>query len=210
MIENQDVEFKSTWKDEWLEWVCGMANANGGIIYIGKDDNGVTTGVNSAVKLVKDIPNKIKDTMGIIPKVTAKEDNGKIFIMIAIDQYPTPIYYKSKLFVRSGSNNFELTGAEQQKFILERLGKKWEDTVVPEATYEDLSEEAIDFFKKRTKERGRLSEKELEVDNLTLLQKLGLYNGLYFKQCSCLQKNRVSGYLIHILRLAFSRTIMLI
>ena len=21
-IENQDVEFKSTWKDEWLEWIC--------------------------------------------------------------------------------------------------------------------------------------------------------------------------------------------
>ena len=33
MIENQDIEFKSVWKDEYLKWICGMANANGGIIY---------------------------------------------------------------------------------------------------------------------------------------------------------------------------------
>lgn len=66
------------------------------------------------------------------------------------------------------------------------MGKKWEDTAVPEATYEDLSEEAIDFFKKKAKERGRLGEKELEVDNLTLLQKLGLYNGLYFNKATML------------------------
>ena len=35
MIENQDIEFKVVWKDEYLKWICGMANANGGIIYIG-------------------------------------------------------------------------------------------------------------------------------------------------------------------------------
>lgn len=69
MIENQDVEFKIKWDDKWLEWVYGMANADGGIIYIGKDDKGVTVGIDSAVKLIKDIPNKIRDTMGIIPKV---------------------------------------------------------------------------------------------------------------------------------------------
>ena len=32
MLENQDVEFKAIWKDEYLKWICGMANANGGII----------------------------------------------------------------------------------------------------------------------------------------------------------------------------------
>ena len=69
MIENQDIEFKSIWKDEYLKWICGMANSNGGIIYIGKDDNGKVIGVNNAIKLVKEIPNKIKDTMGIIPEI---------------------------------------------------------------------------------------------------------------------------------------------
>lgn len=58
MLENQDIEFKSVWKDEYLKWICGMANANGGIIYIGKDDKGKVIGVNNAVKLVKEVPNK--------------------------------------------------------------------------------------------------------------------------------------------------------
>ena len=24
MAENQDVEYKQIWKDEWLEWICGI------------------------------------------------------------------------------------------------------------------------------------------------------------------------------------------
>lgn len=33
VLENQNTEFKAVWKDEFLKWICGMANANGGIIY---------------------------------------------------------------------------------------------------------------------------------------------------------------------------------
>ena len=54
MLENQDIEFKTIWKDEYLKWICGMANANGGIIYVGKDDKGKVIGINNAVKLVKE------------------------------------------------------------------------------------------------------------------------------------------------------------
>ncbi len=49
MLENQDIEFKTIWKDEFLKWICGMANANGGIIYIGKDDKGKTVGISNAI-----------------------------------------------------------------------------------------------------------------------------------------------------------------
>ncbi len=38
-------------------------------LYIGKDDKEQTVGISNAIKLVKEIPNKIKDTMGIIPEV---------------------------------------------------------------------------------------------------------------------------------------------
>lgn len=40
MPEKQNIEWKSRWKDEYLEWICGFANAQGGRIYIGCDDNG--------------------------------------------------------------------------------------------------------------------------------------------------------------------------
>ena len=40
MREKQNVEFKEKWNDDYLKWICGFANASGGTIYIGLDDNG--------------------------------------------------------------------------------------------------------------------------------------------------------------------------
>ncbi|MCX6325081.1 MAG: ATP-binding protein [Bacteroidia bacterium] len=40
MSENQSIEFKETWEGEYLKWICGFANANGGRIFIGKNDKG--------------------------------------------------------------------------------------------------------------------------------------------------------------------------
>lgn len=156
MIENQDIEFKAVWKDEYLKWICGMANANGGIIYIGKDDKGNVIGINNAVKLVKEIPNKIKDTMGIIPEVKVEEENDLLCIVIKIDNYPMPISYQGKFYLRSGSNNHEVTGTELDKFMLDRVGKRWEDLPVKNATFDDLNEEAFKIFKEKAVKSGRL------------------------------------------------------
>ena len=30
MTESQNIEYKSSWRDEYLKWICGFANANGG------------------------------------------------------------------------------------------------------------------------------------------------------------------------------------
>ena len=30
--ETQNVEFKQSWRDEYLKWICGFANADGGTI----------------------------------------------------------------------------------------------------------------------------------------------------------------------------------
>ena len=56
MLENQDIEFKTIWKDEYLKWVCGMANANGGIIYIGLNDEGKIVGKGTHEELLKTCP----------------------------------------------------------------------------------------------------------------------------------------------------------
>lgn len=33
--ENQNIEYKETWRDEYLKWVCGFDNTPGGKIYDG-------------------------------------------------------------------------------------------------------------------------------------------------------------------------------
>ena len=40
MTENQNIEYKESWRDEYLKWVCGFANAQGGTLYIGRSDKG--------------------------------------------------------------------------------------------------------------------------------------------------------------------------
>ena len=39
--ENQNVEYKESWHDKYLEWNCGYANAKGGTLYIGIASLGV-------------------------------------------------------------------------------------------------------------------------------------------------------------------------
>ena len=37
--ESQNVEYKSSWHDKYLEWICGFANAQGAVMYFGVNDN---------------------------------------------------------------------------------------------------------------------------------------------------------------------------
>lgn len=67
MMEMQNIEWKRIWKDEYLAWICGFANAQGGTLCIGKNDNGQTVGLENSKKLLEDLPNKIRDAKCILP-----------------------------------------------------------------------------------------------------------------------------------------------
>ena len=68
--ENQTVEYKESWHEKYLEWICGYANAKGGTLYIGVEDGTKKpVGVKNANKLMEDIPNSIRNTMGIVADV---------------------------------------------------------------------------------------------------------------------------------------------
>ena len=41
--EDQNVEWKKSWQDDYLKWICGFANAQGGRLVLGKDDAGKLT-----------------------------------------------------------------------------------------------------------------------------------------------------------------------
>lgn len=72
-MESQNIEYKESWRDEYLKWICGFANAQGGTLYIGVDDNGEVVGLNDVKKLSEDIPNKVRDKLGIVVEVNLLE-----------------------------------------------------------------------------------------------------------------------------------------
>ena len=69
MKEHQHVEWKESWHDEYLKWICGFANAEGGVLVIGRNDKGEIVGLTDAKKLLEDIPNKVRDVLGIMVDV---------------------------------------------------------------------------------------------------------------------------------------------
>ena len=60
MPEDQNIEYKSTWHDDWLKIICGFANAKGGKLYIGKDDDGDIVRLQNHSRLMDDLPIKLK------------------------------------------------------------------------------------------------------------------------------------------------------
>ena len=86
--ESQNIEFKESWRDEYQKWICGFANAQGGILYVGVKDNGEVCGVQDTKKLMEDIPNKVRDMMGILVEVNLKEKDGMSYLEIVTEAYP--------------------------------------------------------------------------------------------------------------------------
>lgn len=103
MPEHQSIEYKQSWHDDYLKWVCGFANANGGTIYIGKDDNGKVVGIRAHKKLMEDLPNKIHDLLGVMAEVNLRKYKLLYFIEIVIPPYSVPISYRGRYYYRTGS-----------------------------------------------------------------------------------------------------------
>lgn len=174
MPEHQTIEWKETWQDEYLKWICGYANAYGGTLYIGKDDDGNVVGINNSRQLLEKLPNKITDMMGIIVDVNLKFEGDMEYLEIIVDKYPSLISFRGKYYYRSGSTMREITGKELDKAMLKSQGKTWDGVPLPRIKIEDLKQDAIKLFKKKAVERGRLTEEAVRVSDIILMEDLHL------------------------------------
>ena len=186
MAENQIIEYKESWRDEYLKWICGFANAQGGTIYIGKDDNGKTVGVSDPKKLLEDIPNKLQNAMGIIADVDLLSDEDGEFISITVPAYPIGISFKGKYYYRSGATLQTLNGPALEEFHMRKRGATWDHSPLPVFKLEDVDDKAIDYFKRLAAEKGRIDSALLKEPKEVLLEKLHLTNGDYLTNAAML------------------------
>ena len=186
MKEAQNIEYKQNWRDDYLKRICGFANAQGGTIFVGIDDKGNVCGVGNAKRLMEDIPNKVRDVMGVIVDVNLHEKEGKEYLEVVVEPYPYPISYKGQYHYRSGSTKQELKGAALDRFMLRKQGKTWDGVPVPYLKVEDLDGATFDLFRKFAKKSGRMDEADLQDSNAELLDKLRLVEGDYLKRAAAL------------------------
>ncbi|MBQ5953878.1 MAG: putative DNA binding domain-containing protein [Lachnospiraceae bacterium] len=186
MAESQNIEYKESWRDEYLKWVCGFANAQGGKIYIGCDDNGNVVGINNSKKLLEDIPNKVRDAMGIIVGVNLLTEDGKEYIEIDVPSYPVGISCKGVYHYRSGSTKQVLTGPALEAFLLRKHGATWDNSPMPAFTIDDVDDNVVAAFKKLAAKKGRIDSSLLDEPKEVLLDRLHLVNGNYLTNAAML------------------------
>ena len=203
MTETQNIEYKQSWRDEYLKWICGFANANGGSIFIGKDDNGNVVGVTDAKRLLEEIPNKVRAVLGILADVNLHTTAQGDIIEIIVEGYPYPVNYKGQYHYRSGSTKQELKGTALDKFLLQKKGKRWDGVPVPKVSVKDLKQDSFEFFRKRAFKSQRIEEDILTDTNELLIENLQLKENEFLKRAAILlfhsnPENFVTGAYIKI------------
>jgi len=174
MIENQNTEFKKIWKDDYLKSICAFANAQGGTLWVGLNDISEITGISNYKKLLEDLPNKIRDILGVIVQINLHEKDQKHYLEIVVPKHNNPISFRGHFYCRSGSTIQELNGGALERFLLEKRGKKWDGVLAEGFTNTDLSQRAFDIFRQKAKRSQRIPLDDLQEDNEHLLELLGL------------------------------------
>ena len=186
MAESQNLEWKTSWRDEHLKWVCGFANAHGGVLEVGRDDRGKVVGVKDIVRLLEEIPNKIQSLLGIIVDVNLKSKDGAEYLQIVVGPYPNPISYKGEFHYRSGSTKQVLHGAALSRLLMRKHGKTWDDVAMPEVGINDLDGRAIENFRRLAATSERLSPAVADESDAGVVDKLNLREGRHLKRAAVL------------------------
>jgi len=188
-MENQKIEWKESWRDEHLKWICGFANAQGGVLEIGRNDKGEIVGLSDAKKLLEELPNKIRTTMGIIADVNIVRDlkqSGKEYITISIPVQHNAISYRGRYYYRSGSTNQELTGFPLDELLLGKYGKTWDSVPVPRIKASEFYHDTFDIFRKKAIASGRLAKEDVNMSDEELFKALKLTEGDYLLKAGVL------------------------
>ena len=142
--------------------------------------------MHDAKKLLEDIPNKVRDKLGILVDVSLEEKDGRQYLKIVTEAYPYPVSFRGKYYQRSGATNQELKGAALDRFMLRKQGKTWDGVPMPYLKVESLDNLTFGLFRKYARRSGRMADDDLIDDNQGLLEKLRLYEGKYLKRAVAL------------------------
>lgn len=183
MPESQNIEYKSNWRDEYLKWICGFANANGGKLYIGISDDGKVLGIDNHNELLELLPNKFRDILGVYAEINLQREGNQHYLKISVPRYDVPISLRGKYYVRTGSTLQELKGPALNEFILKRTGKTWDDIPEQRASINDIDEAPVKQFLKDARKAKRINIED-DISIPELLEKLRLFEDGHLKRAA--------------------------
>lgn len=148
--ESERIEYKKLMVDDIYKEVIAFANTDGGIIYIGIDDQGNLTGIDNVDETYTRLTNGIRDA--IHPDVTmfvryVLQENKVIRIEVG-EGSSKPYYLKAKgmkpngVYVRQGASSVQASPEQIRQMIKESDGDIFEDgrCLEQELTFEAAKE----------------------------------------------------------------------
>lgn len=134
IYENERTEFKEQFIPEIYKEVIAFANTEGGVIFIGVDDEGNAVGLDNVDETYTKVTNGIRDA--ILPDVTMfvkyTLENGNIIRIEVGEGTYKPYYLKSKglkssgVYVRQGASSVPASPEQIRQMIKEADGEDFE------------------------------------------------------------------------------------
>ena len=134
-FETENIEFKSQFTEEIYKEVIAFANTDGGIVYVGIDNDGNAIGLAEVDQEYTRITNGIRDA--IMPDVTmfvrfTIQDNKVVRIAVS-EGTNKPYYLKGKglkpsgVYVRQGTSSVPASSEQIRRMIKESDGDMFEE-----------------------------------------------------------------------------------
>lgn len=79
-----------------------------------------------------------------------------------------------------------MKGAALDKFLLQKIGKRWDGVPIPKVSVVNLKQETFDLFRKLASKSQRINEESLSDSNEQLVENLQLKEGEYLKRAALL------------------------
>ncbi|MGL6220784.1 MAG: RNA-binding domain-containing protein [Lacrimispora sphenoides] len=182
LYESETVELKEIYTSDLRKEIVAFANTNGGIIYVGVQDNGEIVGLNNADFVMQQISNSLRDSIrpdiSMFTKIELLKEESKFFVKLIVDQGTKKPYYLSDkglkptgVYVRSGTSSAPASEDAIRMMIKMTDGDSFEAnrSLVQELTFNKLDEEM--------KKRG-LEFTEIQMKNIGILSSDGIYTNM--------------------------------
>ena len=182
-FETENIEFKSQFTEEIYKEVIAFANTDGGIVYVGIDNEGNAIGLSNVDDEYTRITNGIRDA--IMPDVTMCvkyfiQDNKVVRITVN-EGTNKPYYLKSKglkpsgVYVRQGFSSVPASPEQIRQMIKESDGDTFEEirSLEQDLTF-DVAEKAfkrygVEFSTKKYRTLGMTQKSDDIYTNLALI-----------------------------------------
>ena len=176
------VEWKESWINDFLKTLRGLANAAGDTFLIGLSNKENPVHLHTAPKLLKNLPNKIRHLLGIIPAMKLVLEAAFAMVEIHMPTYTATISYRRRYYQRVGSTTQEKTGAALSRLFLRRHGGTSGGVPLPGLSLTDQDASKIRRFRTRNKTSGQVGDSVKSEPDNTLLKRIQLTEGTYLKR----------------------------